>query len=126
LEDKIGGGLIEEVIQVAEGELKLADILLKAKVYDSCSFKLFGSKGANNHIADGKIWRRNQSRDNGHISCATRAHLLRSSHFKNKYSTSRGEDVQYWRIVNRIYTVIGSGGVHTEETRFVKVQSLRY
>lgn len=32
LENKIGAGLIEEVIQVAEGELKLADILLQAKV----------------------------------------------------------------------------------------------
>lgn len=33
VENKIGAGLIEEVIQVAEGELKLTDILLKAKVY---------------------------------------------------------------------------------------------
>jgi NADH dehydrogenase (ubiquinone) 1 alpha subcomplex subunit 5 len=33
VENKIGAGLIEEVIQVAEGELKLADILLQAKVY---------------------------------------------------------------------------------------------
>ena len=33
MENKIGAGLIEEVIQVAEGELKLADVMLKAKVY---------------------------------------------------------------------------------------------
>ena len=32
IENKIGGGLIEEVIQVAEGELKLADTMLKAAV----------------------------------------------------------------------------------------------
>ena len=32
LETKIGAGLIEEVIEVAEGELKLADTMLQAKV----------------------------------------------------------------------------------------------
>lgn len=31
LETKIGAGLIEEVIQVAEGELKLVDTMIKAK-----------------------------------------------------------------------------------------------
>jgi hypothetical protein len=36
MENKIGAGLIEEVIQVAEGELKLADVLLKSKVYVLC------------------------------------------------------------------------------------------
>jgi len=35
IEHKIGAGLIEEVIQVAEGEDKLVDVMLKAKVYDS-------------------------------------------------------------------------------------------
>lgn len=34
-EQTIGAGLIEEVIQVAEGELKLADTLLESKVYAS-------------------------------------------------------------------------------------------
>ncbi|KAL1632942.1 hypothetical protein SLS56_003227 [Neofusicoccum ribis] len=33
-ENEIGGGLIEEVIQIAEGELKLADEMLKNKVWD--------------------------------------------------------------------------------------------
>ena len=33
IENKIGAGLIEEVIQVAEGELKLVDVLAKSKVY---------------------------------------------------------------------------------------------
>jgi NADH dehydrogenase (ubiquinone) 1 alpha subcomplex subunit 5 len=32
LENKIGAGLIEEVVQVAEGELKLVDTMVKAKV----------------------------------------------------------------------------------------------
>lgn len=32
LEHKIGAGLIEEVIQVAEGELRLIDTMEKAKV----------------------------------------------------------------------------------------------
>ncbi|KAK4217865.1 ETC complex I subunit conserved region-domain-containing protein [Rhypophila decipiens] len=35
LEHKIGAGLIEEVIQVAEGELKLVDTMLQAKVWES-------------------------------------------------------------------------------------------
>ena len=32
LENQIGAGLIEEVIQVAEGELKLVDVLAKSQV----------------------------------------------------------------------------------------------
>lgn len=32
IENKIGGGLIEEVIQVAEGELRLVDEMVKSKV----------------------------------------------------------------------------------------------
>jgi hypothetical protein len=32
MENKIGGGLIEEVIQVAEGELKLVDTMVESKV----------------------------------------------------------------------------------------------
>ena len=32
VENQIGGGLIEEVIQVAEGELKLVDEMIKSKV----------------------------------------------------------------------------------------------
>ncbi|KAG9238973.1 NADH-ubiquinone oxidoreductase-like protein 299 kDa subunit [Amylocarpus encephaloides] len=34
MENKIGAGLIEEVIQVAEGELKLVDVLLKHQVWE--------------------------------------------------------------------------------------------
>lgn len=37
MENKIGAGLIEEVIQVAEGELKLADVMLKSKAYVTIS-----------------------------------------------------------------------------------------
>ena len=32
METQIGGGLIEEVIQVAEGELQLVDVMIEAKV----------------------------------------------------------------------------------------------
>jgi len=32
-ETQIGAGLIEEVIQVAEGELKLVDTMVESKVY---------------------------------------------------------------------------------------------
>ncbi|ESZ91627.1 NADH-ubiquinone oxidoreductase 29.9 kDa subunit [Sclerotinia borealis F-4128] len=39
IENKIGAGLIEEVIQVAEGELTLTDILLKAKVWEDLEEK---------------------------------------------------------------------------------------
>ena len=33
MENQIGAGLIEEVIQVAEGELKLIETMLESKVY---------------------------------------------------------------------------------------------
>lgn len=33
MENQIGAGLIEEVIQVAEGELELVDVMAKAEVY---------------------------------------------------------------------------------------------
>ncbi|KAI9639956.1 hypothetical protein NHQ30_011686 [Ciborinia camelliae] len=39
IENKIGAGLIEEVIQVAKGELTLIDILLKAKVWEDLEEK---------------------------------------------------------------------------------------
>ncbi|PSS25855.1 hypothetical protein M430DRAFT_64358 [Amorphotheca resinae ATCC 22711] len=39
IENRIGAGLIEEVIQVAEGELKLADIMLQSKVWEDLEEK---------------------------------------------------------------------------------------
>ncbi|KAL1982856.1 hypothetical protein VTN96DRAFT_784 [Rasamsonia emersonii] len=39
IENKIGGGLIEELIQVAEGELKLVDELAKARVWEELAEK---------------------------------------------------------------------------------------
>ncbi|CAN8102271.1 unnamed protein product [Discula destructiva] len=39
LENKIGAGLIEEVIQVAEGELKLVDTMIQGKVWESLDEK---------------------------------------------------------------------------------------
>jgi NADH dehydrogenase (ubiquinone) 1 alpha subcomplex subunit 5 len=39
LENKIGAGLIEEVIQVAEGELKLIDHMAQAKVWEDLEEK---------------------------------------------------------------------------------------
>ncbi|KAI4173175.1 MAG: hypothetical protein LQ343_003102 [Gyalolechia ehrenbergii] len=39
IEDKIGGGLIEEVIQVAEGEHQLVDIMLESKSWEELEVK---------------------------------------------------------------------------------------
>ncbi|CAD6501215.1 BgTH12-01469 [Blumeria graminis f. sp. triticale] len=39
IESKIDAGLIEEVIQVAEGELKLVDVMIKAKVWEDLEEK---------------------------------------------------------------------------------------
>ncbi|CAK7269231.1 hypothetical protein SEPCBS119000_003464 [Sporothrix epigloea] len=39
IETKIGAGLIEEVIQVAEGEARLADVMIKARVWESLEEK---------------------------------------------------------------------------------------
>ncbi|KAI2618801.1 ETC complex I subunit conserved region-domain-containing protein [Hypoxylon sp. NC1633] len=39
IENKIGGGLIEEVVQVAESELKLVDIMYEAKVWEDLEEK---------------------------------------------------------------------------------------
>ncbi|KAH8804731.1 NADH-ubiquinone oxidoreductase 29.9 kDa subunit [Xylogone sp. PMI_703] len=39
VENKIGAGLIEEVIQVAEGELKLVDVMLQAKPWEDLEEK---------------------------------------------------------------------------------------
>jgi len=39
IENKIGAGLIEEVIQVAEGELKLVDVLFRSKVWEDLEEK---------------------------------------------------------------------------------------
>lgn len=32
IEEKIGAGLLEEIIQVAEGEMRLADTMIESKV----------------------------------------------------------------------------------------------
>ncbi len=43
MENRIGAGLIEEVIQVAEGELKLLDTMLESKMYVLCRQTLHSS-----------------------------------------------------------------------------------
>ena len=41
-ENHIGGGLIEEVIQVAEGELKLVDVMAESQAYvPPCSWSFY-------------------------------------------------------------------------------------
>ncbi|ROT34825.1 NADH-ubiquinone oxidoreductase 29.9 kDa subunit [Sodiomyces alkalinus F11] len=44
LETKLGAGLIEEVIQVAEGELQLVDTMLKARVWEELEEKPAGDQ----------------------------------------------------------------------------------
>ncbi len=39
MENEIGAGLIEEVIQVAEGELKLVDTMARAQVWEELEEK---------------------------------------------------------------------------------------
>ncbi|KAA6414836.1 MAG: hypothetical protein FRX48_01586 [Lasallia pustulata] len=39
MENQLGGGLIEEVIQVAEGELKLVDVMAESKVWEELEDK---------------------------------------------------------------------------------------
>lgn len=41
IENKIGSGLIEELIQVAEGELKLVDVMVQSKAYVLLSLYIF-------------------------------------------------------------------------------------
>ena len=53
METKIGAGLIEEVIQVAEGELKLVDTMVRSKVYVLLPVLIWVP--ANYYLADGKI-----------------------------------------------------------------------
>lgn len=47
IEQKIGAGLIEEVLQVAEGELILVDELLKYQVYVLMPVRVMLSRGTN-------------------------------------------------------------------------------
>ena len=63
IEHKIGAGLIEEVIQVAEGEEQLVDVMIRDRVKVIVA-ALQGSYCANLFI-DGKIWKRSLLRGNG-------------------------------------------------------------
>lgn len=53
-ETQIGGGLIEEVIQVAEGELKLVETMAESQVYvpHLVTFRLEGGFGSYTGSAD--------------------------------------------------------------------------
>ena len=68
METQIGGGLIEEVIEVAEGELKLVNVMSQSQVYvfpqpaesvarDACVRMLTHT--------DGRTWRRSLHPVNG-------------------------------------------------------------
>ena len=58
IEKKIGAGLIEEVVQVAEGELELVDEMLQHQMY--VSYIPFSTRlNLLTADADGMSWRRN-------------------------------------------------------------------
>lgn len=73
-ENQIGGGLIEEVIQVAEGELKLVDTMAESKVYVSRLMAFRSTEGVyllrrsmlTSNI-DGRISKRSRRKVNGII-----------------------------------------------------------
>jgi phosphoserine phosphatase len=69
VEKEIGAGLIEEVIQVAEGELKLVDEMAKSQVYVTLftSGPRFQAPVADLGVTDGRSSQRNLDQDNGHI-----------------------------------------------------------
>ena len=78
MENQIGGGLIEEVIQVAEGELKLVDEMLKAKVW----VLLYGSVWAVRTLTratGGRSWKTRLEKGSGSIlhAISTRPGLRR-------------------------------------------------
>ena len=105
LETKIGAGLIEEVIQVAEGELKLVDVMVQSKPY----VLLYATLTLLTSLVDGKTLRRSQSKDNGHTLCETQERLLRNRLLKSKTLGIEIDGVHYQRFVNRLYKVLGQG-----------------
>ena len=69
MEVKIGAGLIEEVIAVAEGELKLLDIMRESRAYVPFSLRQSHSSplGRTDLFAGGRNWRRKRPLANGNI-----------------------------------------------------------
>ena len=105
METKIGAGLIEEVIQVAEGELKLVDVMVQSKPY----VLLYATLTLLTSLVDGKTLRRSQSKDNGHTLCETQERLLRNRLLKSKILDIEIDGVNYQRFVNRLYKVFSQG-----------------
>lgn len=74
-ENQVGGGLIEEVIQVAEGELKLVEAMAESKVYVQCPVanqptenSIFESRRILTLRTDGTSLKRSRRRANGTTS----------------------------------------------------------
>lgn len=70
VENKIGAGLIEEVIKVAESELKLIDIMYKSKAYVYSRSHVYSLHDANIIYLAGRTWRRSLRRASGTTSSA--------------------------------------------------------
>ena len=87
-ENQIGGGLIEEVIQVAEGELKLVETMAESEVYvpppsvEAVNF-LRGWMLTSN--ADGTSLKRSRRKVNGTIFLGTSTLEARKSRRINRY-----------------------------------------
>lgn len=80
-EKEIGAGLIEEVIEVAEGELRLTETLFEAKMYVSVSLKLVYP--LTDLIPVGTSWPRSLQRVNGLISRGNKRALNTNCTFQN-------------------------------------------
>jgi NADH dehydrogenase (ubiquinone) 1 alpha subcomplex subunit 5 len=81
IENKIGAGLIEEVIMVADGELTLVDEMIASRVYAG-SFSSFGGPVTNN-ILDGSLLKNELLQDSGNTSSEGLTQgLLRSQEVK--------------------------------------------
>ena len=87
VEDQIGGGLIEEVIQVAEGELQLVDTMLQSKVFVSAypmqKYSRPVAQCANAGI-DGKSSTKSHYQVNGTISLEINIPLARRHPLTNR------------------------------------------
>jgi NADH dehydrogenase (ubiquinone) 1 alpha subcomplex subunit 5 len=100
IEQEIRAGLIEEVIQVAEGERMLVDTLLEHEVYvfllvpSQCRVTGNSVEDVLTVITDGKTSRRSRQRANGRTTSAT--HMLAARRHRHNRCCGREAVVYIW------------------------------